>query len=252
MLHIQNLSLTYPGADVPALDQVGFTLNAGDFCVLLGSNGSGKSTLLRVIMGDLTPQSGQIFLGGRDITSLPPYARAKWVSAVTQDVAAGTAGALTLLENLALGAARGKGASWGLYAQERATLKAAICAFDLDWEAYGDRPLSGLSGGQRQRVALAIATLKTPELLLLDEHCSALDPRTQKEVMTATGEMIAACGMTTLMITHNLEDALHYGNRLMVMRAGRLVLDVEGASKIALTSAHLMALFHPELQEEAR
>lgn len=249
MLHVQNLSLTFPGAESHTLQDVTFTLEPGEFCVLLGSNGCGKSTLLRTLMGDLTPDAGDIVLNGQSLLPLPLHARAAWISTVSQDVGIGTAGSLTLLENLALGNMRGRPAPWGFYAGQRAALRAAVAALHLDLpEDALDRPLSSFSGGQRQRMALAIAILRAPALLLLDEHASALDPRIQKEVMATTAAWVAQQNLTTIMITHHLTDALQYGTRLLMMAAGRIILDVRGAEKSALTLDTLKALFYREIQ----
>lgn len=249
MLRVQNLSLTFPGAESRALQDVTFTLEAGEFCVLLGSNGSGKSTLLRTLMGELTPDAGDIVLNGQSLLPFPLHARAAWISSVSQDVGVGTAGSLSLLENLALGNRRGRSASWGFYAGQRAALRAAVAALRLDLpEDALDRPLSSFSGGQRQWMALAIATLRAPELLLLDEHASALDPRIQKEVMATTAALVAQQNLTTIMITHHLADALQYGTRLLMMASGRVILDVRGAEKTALTLDALKTLFYREVR----
>lgn len=220
-------------------------LAPGDFVVVIGSNGAGKSTLLNAVAGAIPVDAGTIRLDGTDITRLAEHRRARLIARVFQDPMAGTAAAMTVEENLALAERRGLPRRFvpHLDAARRARYRDALAGLGLGLEGRMATPVALLSGGQRQSLSLVMATLSAPKLLLLDEHTAALDPRTAELVMTATVAAIAAHGLTALMVTHNMRQAIQYGNRLVMMDAGRVRLDVAGAEKAALTPEALVERF---------
>jgi putative ABC transport system ATP-binding protein len=230
----------------PALDGLSLNLAAGDFVVVIGSNGAGKSTLLNAVAGAIAVDSGNITLDGRDITHLAEYQRAGLIARVFQDPMAGTAAAMTVEENLALAERRGlrRRLVPHLDASRRAHYRELLAGLQLGMETRLATPVAQLSGGQRQSLSLVMAVMSTPRLLLLDEHTAALDPRTATLVMEATVAAIARHGLTALMVTHNMKQAIQYGNRLLMMDAGRVRLDVSGAEKAALTTEELVQRFH--------
>ncbi|MBN9288316.1 MAG: hypothetical protein BGO43_09270 [Gammaproteobacteria bacterium 39-13] len=244
MLQLKQLSKSFSSSFKPILSEFSLTLKKGDFCVLLGSNGSGKSTLLKALSGEYTLDSGTILLDQQVITSLPIHARASFISSVSQDIARGTVQELTLLENLSLSLKRGKKASFSPFSRQRQYLCHQIAALNLGLEQYLDTPLSALSGGQKQMIATVMATLCQPKLLLLDEHCSALDPKAQSMLMAFTARMVQEHQITTLMITHNLNDALNYGNRLIMLHEGNIVVDMNDKQKRAASISQLLNMFH--------
>jgi putative ABC transport system ATP-binding protein len=233
-----------PGAR-PALDGVDLTLDPGDFAVVIGSNGAGKSTLLNSIAGTFPVDAGTILLQGRDITRLAGYRRAGWITRVFQDPMIGTAAAMTIEENLALAERRGRKRRLRL-ALDRArrdSYRERLRPLALGLEDRLTTPVALLSGGQRQALSLIMAVMSQPALLLLDEHTAALDPRTADLVMQATARVVQGSGLTVLMVTHNMRQAIETGNRLIMMDAGRIRLDVGGADKAALTAADLVEKF---------
>ncbi len=244
MLQITNLYQSFPGQPAPILRGISLALQPGDFCVIIGSNGSGKSTFLKTLLGEYTPDKGKIVLNGRNVTRLPLYRRAKQISCVFQDVLRGTISDMTVAENLSLAFIRTKTASFKFYNQHQALFTQRLAYLNMGLERYLSTRCATLSGGQRQAVAFVMATLHSPDLLLLDEHCSALDPKSSHHIMQTTANFIAQHHITTLMVTHNLHDALHYGNRLIMIHQGRIVFDVSGAEKQQLTLEQLLALFH--------
>ena len=229
----------------PALDGLSLALAAGDFVLVIGSNGAGKSTLLNAVAGAINLDGGSIELDGRDITRMAEHRRAGMIARVFQDPVAGTAAAMTVEENLALAERRGKTRRLvpNLDAVRRARYRELLAGLRLGMETRLDTPVAQLSGGQRQSLSLMMAVLSAPRLLLLDEHTAALDPRTASLVMDATVAAIATHGLTALMVTHNMKQAIQYGNRLLMMDAGRLRLDVSGAEKTALTPEQLVQRF---------
>lgn len=241
MLSVNHLSKTFPGASKPTLDNIHFHLNPGDFCVLIGSNGSGKSTLLKTISGECVPDTGSILL---ETIKIAPEERSNKLAFVTQDVNQGTIPEMTLLENMVLGASRSQKGRFTFYHRKEEQLHAQISELGLGLERYLHTPLSHLSGGQRQIIATMMAITSQPKLLLLDEHTSALDPTTQQMVMDYSAKTIAAHKVTTLMITHHLADAIHYGNRLIMLHEGKMVLDICEEKKSLLTTSQLLSLFH--------
>ena len=230
------------------LDHVNLTIREGDFITILGGNGAGKSTLFNVIAGTLMLTSGQIFIMGEDVTSLPAEKRAKYLSRVFQDPKMGTAPRMTVAENLLV--AKFRGEKRGLVPRHLASYKeefqTVLAKIGNGLENHIDTAVEFLSGGQRQALSLLMATLKRPELLLLDEHTAALDPKTSQALMTLTNEFVKQDALTALMITHHMEDALKYGNRLIVMKDGHIVQDLNQEEKAQMTIADYYQLFEKE------
>jgi len=229
-----------------ALDGVSLTLAPGDFAVVIGSNGAGKSTLLNALAGEVRLDAGSVTIGTDDLTPLPTHRRARWISRVFQDPLIGTAASMTIEENLAVAESRGEVRTLApaLSRNGRARHSALLSSLGLGLESRLGTKVSMLSGGQRQALALLMAVMKRPALLLLDEHTAALDPRTAEAVMNATLAAIEGAQLTTLMVTHNMNHALRFGNRLLMMHAGRVVLDVSGEQKSQLTVEGLVEKFH--------
>ena len=248
MLEIKNVTKVFhigtPNEKI-ALKNLNLTLEDGDFATVIGGNGAGKSTLMNIISGSLRPDAGKIVVDGTDITSLNEWKRAKYFGRVFQDPLIGTAANMQLEENLALSAKRGerRGLKFGITAQERAHYQELLKMLDLGLESRLKTKVGLLSGGQRQALTLLMATLHQPKVLLLDEHTAALDPKTSLKVLTLTDQIVEKNHLTTLMITHNMKDALRYGNRLIMMNDGKIVLDVRGEEKAQLTVADLLERF---------
>lgn len=248
MLKITNLRKTFHPGTVnakKALNGINLTLNDGDFVTVIGGNGAGKSTLLNAICGVFHPDSGKIEIDGIDITHLPDYKRAKYFGRVFQDPMKGTAPDMEIAENLAIAARRGKKRKLirGVTKAERVVLREKLAELDLGLEDRLSSKVGLLSGGQRQAVTLLMATLEKPKLLLLDEHTAALDPKTAGKVLEITEKIVNENNLTTLMITHNMRDAIRYGNRLIMMHEGRVIVDVSGDEKKKLTVEYLLELF---------
>ncbi|WKF84845.1 ABC transporter ATP-binding protein [Lacticaseibacillus pantheris] len=229
-----------------ALKDINLTLNQGDFVAIIGGNGAGKSTLLNSVAGSLPVNYGQVKIDGQDVTYQNVNKRAKLISRVFQDPKQGTATLLTVEENLSLALKRG---SWrnfwtrGVKHNERQLFKAKLTSLGLGLEDRLGAEIGLLSGGQRQAVTLLMATILQPSLLLLDEHTAALDPQTSATVMELTDKIVQEQHLTTLMITHNMADALKYGNRLVMLDHGRIVVDIQGDEKAGLTVPDLLELF---------
>ena len=249
MLQISHISKTFnPGTvnEKKALNGVDLHLNSGDFVTILGSNGAGKSTLFGAIAGSFVVDEGTIRLDGQNITSLPDYKRGKFIGRLFQDPLKGTAPSMTIEENLALAYLRAseKRSPFSVVtAKDRAGFREKLAQLELGLEDRMDHPVGLLSGGQRQALTLLMATLVTPKLLLLDEHTAALDPKTAEKVLNLTQKRVSEGNLTTLMITHNMRDALRFGNRLIMMHEGRVVVDVKGEQKKELTIQSLLELF---------
>ncbi len=228
-----------------ALDGVELTLARGDFAIVIGSNGAGKSTLLNAIAGATALDGGAIRIGGIDVTRLPVHRRAAHIARVFQNPMNGTFSAMSVEENLLLAELRGRrrGFGWALTAARRRRWRDVLAGFGLGLETRLASPVEQLSGGQRQSLALAMAAINKPPILLLDEHTAALDPRTARVVMDATVALIAGARLSALMVTHNMHQAIAYGNRLLMMDAGRIKLEVAGAEKQRLTVESLVARF---------
>ena len=227
------------------LDHVNLTIREGDFITILGGNGAGKSTLFNVIAGTLMLTSGQIFIMGEDVTALPAEKRAKYLSRVFQDPKMGTAPRMTVAENLLV--AKFRGEKRGLIPRHLASYKeefqTVLAKIGNGLENHIDTAVEFLSGGQRQALSLLMATLKRPELLLLDEHTAALDPKTSQALMTLTDQFVKQDALTALMITHHMEDALKYGNRLIVMKDGQIIKDLTKEEKGQLDITDYYAMF---------
>jgi len=248
MLELKNIHKTFNAGTVnekKALTGLNLTLNEGDFVTVIGGNGAGKSTMLNIISGSLSVDEGQILLDGKDITWLPEHKRAQYLGRVFQDPMMGTAATMWIEENLAMAYRRGqrRGLKIGITKAERETYKEQLKILDLGLEDRLTSKVGLLSGGQRQALTLLMATLRQPKLLLLDEHTAALDPKTAAKVLDATQRIIERSNLTTLMITHNMRDAIAYGNRLIMMYDGHVVVDVSGEEKKNLTVEQLLALF---------
>lgn len=248
MLKITSVSKTFNPGTVNAklaIDNLSLELKDGDFVTVIGGNGAGKSTLLNLIAGVFPVDSGSIQLNGQEISKLPEYKRAKYLGRVFQDPMTGTAATMNIEENLALAQRRGKARTlrWGVTKKDQAMFRERLQALELGLEDRMTSKVGLLSGGQRQALTLLMASLQTPELLLLDEHTAALDPKTAHKVLTLSDEIIREGNLTAMMITHNMKDALSYGNRLIMMDAGKIILDVSGQAKKALTVQDLMNEF---------
>lgn len=227
------------------LNGVNLKLEKGDFVTVIGGNGAGKSTLLNAIGGSIFVDEGKIIIGGKDITRTPEHKRAAFLGRVFQDPLNGTAADMQIIENLALAKRRGKRKTlrWCIGKNETEEYKQLLKEFDLGLEEMLTQKVGTLSGGQRQALTLLMASLSSPELLLLDEHTAALDPKTAEKVLRLTNEIIARENLTALMITHNMTDALKCGNRLIMMDDGRVVYDVRGEEKLKLTVNDLIGKF---------
>jgi len=248
MLKLINICKTFnPGTinEKKALQGLNLELKPGDFVTVIGGNGAGKSTMLNCVSGAYDVEEGQIIIDGVDVTALPEYKRAQFIGRVFQDPMMGTAATMQIEENLALAARRGKtrGLRAGITKAEREEYKEQLKILDLGLEERLTAKVGLLSGGQRQALTLLMATLQKPKLLLLDEHTAALDPKTAAKVLEATQRIVEKDNLTTLMITHNMRDAIAYGNRLVMMCDGRVVVDVSGENKKNLTVEQLMNLF---------
>lgn len=220
-------------------------LRKGDFVTVIGGNGAGKSTMLNLIAGVYPPDSGNILLDGEPITHLPEYKRAKYLGRVFQDPMMGTAANMEIQENLALAYRRGKnrGLRWGITNKEKQIYTEKLKSLDLGLETRMSTKVGLLSGGQRQALTLLMAALQQPKLLLLDEHTAALDPKTADRVLELTQQIVTANNLTTLMVTHNMKQAIQYGNRLIMMYEGNIIYDVSGEEKSSLKVADLLQKF---------
>ena len=228
-----------------ALRGVSLTLKDGDFCTVIGGNGAGKSTLLNAVAGTWAVDGGSISIGDVDVTHLPDHKRAPYIGRVFQDPMLGTAPTMQILENLALAARRGqrRGLRWGVTKAEKEQYQEMLKNLDLGLEDRLTSKVGLLSGGQRQALTLLMASLKKPKLLLLDEHTAALDPKTAAKVLELSDRIVAESHLTTMMVTHNMKDAIQHGNRLIMMYDGKIVIDVSGEEKKKLTVPQLLELF---------
>lgn len=248
MLKITNLQKTFNAGTINekvALSGLNLTIKDGDFVTMIGGNGAGKSTLLNAISGVWKPDFGTIEIDGVDVSNMPEHKRAKFLGRVFQDPMKGTAPDMEIAENLSIAARRGtkRKLVWGIRKNEREKYKELLATLELGLESRLSSKVGLLSGGQRQAVTLLMATLKRPKLLLLDEHTAALDPKTAAKVLEITEKIVCENNLTTLMITHNMRDAITYGNRLIMMHEGHVVVDVEGEDKKKLTVEDLMNMF---------
>ena len=248
MLALKDVKKTFnPGTinEKKALNGVTITLEDGDFVTIIGGNGAGKSTTLNAIAGVWPIDSGSIIINGTNITGLPEHKRAKFLGRVFQDPMTGTAASMEIQENLALASKRGKprGLKWGITRKEKEEYHELLKTLNLGLEDRMTSKVGLLSGGQRQALTLLMATLKKPELLLLDEHTAALDPKTAANVLELSDKIIAENNLTAMMVTHNMHDAIIHGNRLIMMNEGKIIYDVRGEEKKNLTVEQLLKKF---------
>ena len=235
-----------------ALQGVDLVVNEGDFVTVIGGNGAGKSTMLNMISGAFPVDRGMIKIGGENVTNQPEHIRAKRIGRVFQDPMKGTAGDMWIEENLAIAMRRGKKRTfrWGVTKEERNLYKELLAPFDLGLEERLQTKVSLLSGGQRQALTLLMATIQKPDILLLDEHTAALDPKTAAKVLSMTEELISEHRLTAIMVTHNMRDAIRYGNRLIMMMNGKIIYDVAGEEKRNLEVSDLLKKFEISSGEE--
>lgn len=248
MLEMSHISKTFfPGTvnAKTALNDLSLTLENGDFVTIIGSNGAGKSTMLNAISGVFPVDSGSIVIDEKNVTRLPEYKRAAYLGRVFQDPMMGTAPTMQIDENLALAARRGqrRGLKWGITKAEREKYYELLKSLGLGLEDRMGVKVGLLSGGQRQAITLLMATLNKPKVLLLDEHTAALDPKTAATVLSLSDKIVRENGLTTLMVTHNMQNAIDYGNRLIMMHNGRVIFDVRGEEKKKLTVEALLTKF---------
>ena len=255
MLELKNIYKTFNAGTVNekmALRGLNLTLEDGDFVTVIGGNGAGKSTMLNAIAVVWPVDQGQILIGDADVTKLPEYKRAKYLGRVFQDPMTGTAATMEIQENLALALRRGDSRTLkaGITKKEHAKYREMLATLGLGLEDRMTSKVGLLSGGQRQALTLLMATLKKPKLLLLDEHTAALDPKTAAKVLQTTDMIVNRDNLTTLMITHNMKDAIAHGNRLIMMMDGNIILDIRGEEKKKLTVADLLHKFEEASGEE--
>ena len=255
MLKISNVHKTFNKGTINekiALDGLNLELAEGDFVTVIGGNGAGKSTMLNMIAGVYPVDEGNIIIDGVDVTGQPDYKRAAYLGRVFQDPMMGTAADMEIQENLAMAYRRGKkrGLRWGITAAEKEDYAKRLKEFDLGLETRMATKVGLLSGGQRQAITLLMATLQKPKVLLLDEHTAALDPKTAAKVLSLTEKIVSENNLTTIMITHNMKDAIRYGNRLVMMHEGRIIYDVRGEEKPALEVSDLLKKFEEVSGEE--
>lgn len=248
MLEISNISKTFNAGtanEKVVFDGLSLTLNEGDFVTVIGGNGAGKSTMLNLVAGVYPVDGGHIKIDGHDVTKLPEHKRAKYIGRVFQDPRMGTATDMWLEDNLAIAECRGtrRGLGWSLKPSNRARYREMLRELDLGLENRLSTKMGQFSGGQRQAVTLLMATMRKPHLLLLDEHTAALDPKTAAKVLEITDRIVTENKLTTLMVTHNMKDAITHGNRLIMMNAGKIILDISGEEKKNLTVEMLLDAF---------
>lgn len=255
MLKIDHICKTFnPGTinEKIALNGVDLVLQEGEFVTVIGGNGAGKSTTLNAVAGAWPIDSGHIYIGGDEITKLSEYKRAKYLGRVFQDPMTGTASTMSIEENMAIAARRGnkRGLTWGITKKERSVYHEMLATLNLGLEDRLSSKVGLLSGGQRQAVTLLMAAMKKPQLLLLDEHTAALDPKTAAKVLEISDKIIAENHLTAMMVTHNMRDAIAHGNRLIMMHEGKVILNIAGDEKKKLTVEDLMHQFEKVSGEE--
>lgn len=255
MLKLINVNKTFNKGTVnekKAISSLNFEMEKGDFVTIIGGNGAGKSTMLNLISGTLLPDSGKIFLDNKDITYQKEHKRAKEIGRLFQDPLKGTAPSMTIEENMCLAFARGSkmGITMGTNKKDREMFKEALSMLGLGLEDRLKTKMGLLSGGQRQAVTLLMATLRTPKLLLLDEHTAALDPATAEKVLDITEKIVGENNITTLMITHNIKSALEIGKRTIMMNNGNIVLDISGDERKNMSVEDVLKLFRQKSNEE--
>lgn len=255
MLITRNLGKTFHAGDVneiKALRQIDLHLPPGDFVSVIGSNGAGKSTLLNAVAGVYPVTTGQIIIDGQDVTNWPEHKRAAFVGRVFQDPLTGTAASMTIEQNLALALKRGQKRTLrtGVTEERRQQFREVLSHLELGLENRLDTRVNLLSGGQRQTITLTMATLVRPKILLLDEHTAALDPATAHKIVELTNKIIGEDQLTTLMVTHNMHQALHMGTRTLMMHQGQILFDFSGQEREGMTVARLVDMFAEVRQQE--
>ncbi len=256
MVRVQGLKKVFKKGTVDekvAINGITLQINDGDFVTVIGSNGAGKTTLLNLIAGTYAADEGEIIIDTTPVTHLPEHRRARYLGRIFQNPLMGTASSMSIEENLAMADLRGKsrGLRWGVTKARRALYRESLRMLELGLENRLRDSVSLLSGGQRQSLTLLMATLSLPKLLLLDEHTAALDPMTAGRVIDLTERIVRENHLTTIMVTHNMHQAIRYGNRMIMLHGGRVQFDIEGKEKAALTVEEVVRRFGAELKDEA-
>ncbi len=255
MIRLENITKTFnkgTADEKVAIDNLSLHIQPGEFVTVIGSNGAGKTTLLNLISGTYFPDSGKILIDGTDVTKTPEHKRAKFIGRVFQDPLIGTAASMSIEENLAMAEKRGqkRGLRWGVTKEKRKKYREVLKLLELGLEDRLKDPVGLLSGGQRQTLTLLMVTLSIPKVLLLDEHTAALDPKTAHKVLQLSREMIENYSLTTIMVTHNMQQAIEYGNRMIMLHEGRVRFDVSGEKKRNLSVEALVKSFGSVLKDE--
>ena len=248
MLEIKNIHKTFNEGTInekKVFEGLSLTLEDGDFVTVIGGNGAGKSTMLNIVAGAYPVDEGEVLIDGIDVTKLPEYKRASYIGRVFQDPRMGTASDMWVEENMSIADSRGhrRGVRWAIRGKDREKYREQLKLLDLGLEDRLTTKMGLLSGGQRQAITLLMAAMKKPKLLLLDEHTAALDPKTAAKVLEITDKLIQENKLTALMVTHNMRDAIAHGNRIIMMNAGKIVLDIKGEEKKKLTIEQLLQMF---------
>jgi putative ABC transport system ATP-binding protein len=256
MVRLENITKIFSKGTIDekvAIDGITLHIRKGDFITIIGSNGAGKTTVLNLTAGTFAPDEGDIFIDDSRVTRLPEHRRAKYLGRIFQDPLMGTAATMTIEENLAMADLRGQIRSlrWGIKKARRDHYREILKMLDLGLETRLKDTVSLLSGGQRQSLTLLMVTLSLPKLLLLDEHTAALDPKTAQRVMELTQKIIEENNLTTVMVTHNMQQAIKYGNRMIMLHEGKVQFDIEGEEKSALTVEEVVKRFGAKLKDEA-
>ena len=256
MVRLENITKIFSKGTIDekvAINGITLHIRKGDFITIIGSNGAGKTTALNLTAGTYAPDEGDIFIDDSSVTRLPEHRRAKYLGRIFQDPLMGTAATMTIEENLAMADLRGqiRGLRWGIKKERRDHYREILKMLDLGLETRLKDNVSLLSGGQRQSLTLLMVTLSLPKLLLLDEHTAALDPKTAQRVMELTQKIIEENNLTTVMVTHNMQQAIKYGNRMIMLHEGKVQFDIEGKEKSALTVEEVVKRFGAELKDEA-
>jgi putative ABC transport system ATP-binding protein len=255
MIKLDGIRKTFKAGTVDekiAINGIDLHIPAGDFVTVIGSNGAGKSTLLNLVSGTVEPDAGEIYLDGNQVTRIPEHKRSHYLGRIFQDPLLGTAATMTIEENLAMADLRGqrRGLRWGVAKSRRDFYRERLKMLNLGLENRLKESVSLLSGGQRQSLTLLMATLSLPKLLLLDEHTAALDPKTAQRVMELTDKIISENNLTTIMVTHNMVQAIRYGNSMIMLHEGKIIFRVEGDTKRALTVEEVVRKFGADLKDE--
>ncbi len=255
MIKLDGIRKTFKAGTVDekiAINGIDLHIPEGDFVTVIGSNGAGKSTLLNLVSGTVEPDAGEIYLDGNQVTRLPEHKRSQYLGRIFQDPLLGTAATMTIEENMAMADLRGqrRGLRWGVAKSRREFYRDRLKMLNLGLENRLKESVSLLSGGQRQSLTLLMATLSLPKLLLLDEHTAALDPKTAQRVMELTDKIISANNLTTIMVTHNMIQAIRYGNSMIMLHEGKIIFRVEGDTKRALTVEEVVRKFGADLKDE--